>query len=279
MNKTQPCIPELKYRLLLLDIDGTLRPQKCTRIPLENVEEVQRIRRLGVQTAIATGRGRNSVPDAMLNGLSPDFWICAEGAQILTEDGKELFASRMSQACMDALLGFADQRNFPLGFSFDDGLYFYRSFSYIEARNRAFGMPNTDKDCPNRNRHLQGMPFSAVAFPTQEDIQFFTSKYKDLGLRFAYFNIQADDGRIGCDILRPDQDKANALDFLCRYLHIPTTSTVAAGDGYNDIGMLKAAGLSYAMNHSLPEVKKAANRIPSPQGYEIANMCWEIWPV
>ena len=180
---------------------------------------------------------------------------------------------------MDALLGFADQRNFPLGFSFDDGLYFYRSFSYIEARNRAFGMPNTDKDCPNRNRHLQGMPFSAVAFPTQEDIQFFTSKYKDLGLRFAYFNIQADDGRIGCDILRPDQDKANALDFLCRYLHIPATSTVAAGDGYNDIGMLKAAGLSYAMNHSLPEVKKAANRIPSPQGYEIANMCREIWPV
>ena len=75
MNKTQSCIPELKYRLLLLDIDGTLRPQKCTRIPLENVEEVQRIRRLGVQTAIATGRGRNSVPDAMLNGLSPDFWI------------------------------------------------------------------------------------------------------------------------------------------------------------------------------------------------------------
>ena len=279
MNKTQSCIPELKYRLLLLDIDGTLRPQKCTRIPLENVEEVQRIRRLGVQTAIATGRGRNSVPDAMLNGLSPDFWICAAGAQILTQDGKELFASRMSQTCMETLLCFADQRDFPLGFSFDDGLYFYRGFSYIEARNRAFGIPSTDRDCPNRDRHRKGMPFSAVAFPTQEDIQFFTSKHRDLGLRFAYFNVQTDDGRVGCDILRPDQDKANALDFLCRYLHISTASAAAAGDGFNDIGMLKAAGLSYAMNHSLPEVKKAADRIPSPQGYEIANMCREIWPV
>ena len=48
----------MKYKLLLLDIDGTLRPGSCERVPKENAEAVCAVQKAGVKIAIATGRGR-----------------------------------------------------------------------------------------------------------------------------------------------------------------------------------------------------------------------------
>ena len=43
----------MHYKLLLLDIDGTLRPDSCERIPRENAEAVNAVQRAGVKIAIA----------------------------------------------------------------------------------------------------------------------------------------------------------------------------------------------------------------------------------
>lgn len=51
----------MKYKLLLLDIDGTLRPGSCERVPKENAEAVCAVQKAGVKIAIATGRGRIGV--------------------------------------------------------------------------------------------------------------------------------------------------------------------------------------------------------------------------
>ena len=45
----------MKYKLLLLDIDGTLRPGSCERVPKENAEAVCAVQKAGVKIAIATG--------------------------------------------------------------------------------------------------------------------------------------------------------------------------------------------------------------------------------
>lgn len=50
----------MKYKLLLLDIDGTLRPGSCERVPKENAEAVCAVQKAGVKIAIATGRGASA---------------------------------------------------------------------------------------------------------------------------------------------------------------------------------------------------------------------------
>ena len=67
-------------KLLLLDIDGTLRPDGCSTIPAENVAAIKAVQKLGVKVAIATGRSRAGVSPEMLAGLRPDAWICAGAA-------------------------------------------------------------------------------------------------------------------------------------------------------------------------------------------------------
>ena len=69
----------MKYKLLLLDIDGTLRPGSCERVPKENAEAVCAVQKAGVKIAIATGRGRIGVGKGLLRSIRPDYWVCAAG--------------------------------------------------------------------------------------------------------------------------------------------------------------------------------------------------------
>lgn len=63
--------------LLVLDIDGTLRPHGEPRVPKENVDALRTVQKAGVKLVIATGRCRAEIPAKMLRGIRPDYWICA----------------------------------------------------------------------------------------------------------------------------------------------------------------------------------------------------------
>ena len=80
----------MKYKLLLLDIDGTLRPDSCERVPKENAEAVCTVQKAGVKIAIATGRGRIGVGKGLLRSIRPDYWVCAGGAQLVDYKGAGL---------------------------------------------------------------------------------------------------------------------------------------------------------------------------------------------
>lgn len=56
-------------------------------------------------------------------------------------------------------------------------------------------------------------------------------------------------------------DKANAILELQAKTGIPKDRTIAFGDGLNDLGMLKAAGISVAMGNAVPEVKAVAKYV------------------
>ena len=70
----------MQYRLLTLDIDGTLRPSGERVVPQQNVEAVRAVQRAGVKVAIATGRCRMGIPDKMLGrGPSRLLDLCGGG--------------------------------------------------------------------------------------------------------------------------------------------------------------------------------------------------------
>ena len=58
----------------------------------------------------------------------------------------------------------------------------------------------------------------------------------------------------------PEAEK-KTLDYLCGLLGIRQEEVMAFGDNDNDIGMMLAAGISYAVETAVPKVKEAAGRI------------------
>jgi 5-amino-6-(5-phospho-D-ribitylamino)uracil phosphatase len=63
----------------------------------------------------------------------------------------------------------------------------------------------------------------------------------------------------GFDVVRPNVNKGTALIWLAEHFGISIGETMAIGDNYNDIDMLKTAALGVAMGNAAPEVKEAAD--------------------
>ena len=56
-------------------------------------------------------------------------------------------------------------------------------------------------------------------------------------------------------------DKAHGMRWLSEYLGIPIRDTVAFGDGMNDMGMIRAAGVGVAMGNGVEALKSAADLV------------------
>ena len=71
-------------------------------------------------------------------------------------------------------------------------------------------------------------------------------------------------------------DKGRALAYLCKKYDIQPEHVLAIGDGPNDIGMLKFAGLGVAMGNAFDVVKDAADAVaPSNDADGVAHTLWK----
>jgi phosphoglycolate phosphatase (TIGR01487 family) len=80
------------------------------------------------------------------------------------------------------------------------------------------------------------------------------------------------DSGFAIHIKNPDVNKGNALRKLASIMKISTAEIAAVGDGLNDIEMLKAAGVSFAVANSNELVKNASAHVTSePYGRGVAE--------
>ena len=265
----------MNYKLLLLDIDGTLRPDGYERIPRENADAVNAVQRLGVKIAIATGRGRTGVGKGLLRSVKPDYWVCAGGAQLLDGKGNELALHRLTNEEMYALVDFFEDYELPLRFTFHDANYAYLGYDTFMAREKAKNLHNNIVDGEDQDHHLVEMPFGAFGFAPRERAEQFQQKYGYLGLQFLY----SYPGSNGCDISQAGVDKGRGLCELAQFAGLTPADCVAVGDGDNDVSMLKAAGLGISMVNGSTAAKAAADRVgPDATPFGVAELCRRLWP-
>lgn len=265
----------MNYKLLLLDIDGTLRPDGCERIPRENAEAVNAVQRAGVKIAIATGRGRTGVGKGLLRSIRPDYWLCAGGAQLLDAKGNDLALHRLTNEEMYALVDFFEDYELPLRFTFHDANYAYVGYETFIAREKAKNLHNNIVDGEDQDHHLVEMPFGAFGFAPRQYAPLFQQKYGHLGLQFLYSYPGCD----GCDISQAGVDKGRGLCELAGLAGLDPAACVAVGDGDNDVTMLQAAGLGIAMANGSDAAKQAADRLgPDATPFGVAELCRGLWP-
>ena len=268
----------MKYKLLLLDIDGTLRPGSCEQIPKENAAAVRAVQKAGVKIAIATGRGRTGVGKGLLRDLKPDYWVCAGGAQLVDAKGNDLALHRLTAEEMYALVDFFEDYELPLRFTFHDANYAYIDFAEFDRREKAKNLYNNIVDGEDQDRHLIDMPHSAFAAVPPEHVADFMAKYGHLNLNWMQVGAKNADGYCFYDIVRGGMDKGVGLTDLCARLDLPLEETVAAGDSANDLSMLRTAGLGVCMDNGTEDAKAAADRVIGDVREDgLAALIEELW--
>ena len=249
----------LRYRLVALDLDGTILDLKLNLDP-RDVEALGQIVFAGVTGVACTGRPfPGAQPWAERLGLDGPI-ICYQGAEIRLPDGTKVLDRGVKHDLAMEVIRFARERDLHVQAYRDDKLIVERDRPEAHEYANHAGMeinvvgdldgamgPTTPKLVivstassleellPEVRKRWEGRLNVATSVPTYLE---FTSV---------------------------ESDKASALAFLCDRLNIPQDQCVAVGDGRNDASMIEWAGLGVAVEGSPPEVVGAADRtIPGP---------------
>jgi Cof subfamily protein (haloacid dehalogenase superfamily) len=259
-NKSK--IPPDERWLIGLDIDGTLVHDDGYLSP-EVVKEVQRVRNLGHEVIVATGRSApNAIPVVRDLGIERGFLVSSNGAvtveldlqhprgfkisDVITFDPAEVLAE-LIENLPDAHFAVEDV----------DGSYrFHRPFPSHALGDQNFETPLEELMHKEVSR--------VVVLSPQPDVEEFLGLISSIGLSSVSYAIGY---TAWLDISPQGVTKASALESQRSRLGIDKSQVLVMGDGRNDIEMFQWAksggGLAFAMGQAPEEVIEAATHLTS----------------
>jgi len=245
-----------KYKMIVADLDETLISTDRTISP-KNIEFIQKAVSMGVKFVPATGRGYNSVHDTLktlgLYDKEGQYVISYNGGAITeNKDERLLYFQGITFEEAEALYKHAlpmedicihvytpDQvwvyRFFPEEYAyiasrqpcteiFDDNIDFLKGKEIVKAIYM-----NTDFD------YLKRIEAEITDLTKDMDVSFSSNRYME-------FN-------------RKGVSKGAGLQRLCDILGIDIADTIAIGDNFNDLSMIKAAGLGVGVANTIEAMK------------------------
>lgn len=137
----------------------------------------------------------------------------------------------------------------------EDDIYLYKETEYIQPYLHAEGANLTIGDL---TKTLQSNPNGAIIFSKlgseAQLINYVEENFQGrIKIRIWYTKTV-----VVSEFYSPLTSKANALQKICEYYHIPKEKIIAIGDGHNDIEMIEYAHFGIAMGNAHPELKKVA---------------------
>lgn len=273
-----------KKYIIFTDIDGTLYDSNRNCIPNSSLEALKKAKENGHKIFICTGR---PYPD-----INPDYFdlpvegfILSCGAQIIM-NSKTVFANPIPLNLLKPIIQYLVEKN--IGFSLDgiNRNYLFsdaqKVFRRFECRN--LNIPYTtdeNADILLAQNHMYSFDLCKENDLKQIlKISIYTNNTSDL-MNFVDHLPETMHGYIEestsvkhfAEITLKENSKASGIIKVLEILNKTVDSTIAIGDGYNDIDMLKFAHIGIAMGNACDELKKTADFITkdiSNNGFEYA---------
>lgn len=249
----------MKYKLLVLDVDGTLL-NKAGEITKRTLTTLRKVQQMGVRIMLASGRptyGLLPLARMLELGTYEGYILSYNGGQIISaQNGEVLFERRINPE----MLPYLEKKAKKNGFSI---------FTYNENRiitNNASDSHIVDEAFINDMEIQQDEEFSlAVDYPPCKVVLVSDDEESLVSLEHHWkrrLNGVLDVFRtedfflevVGCGI-----DKASALAAFMDKAGIRTEEVIAIGNGVADVTMLQMAGLGIAMGNAPDSVKRCVD--------------------
>lgn len=246
--------------LIALDIDGTLVHDDGFLSP-KVVEQVQRVRALGHEVVVSTGRSAGTALPVISDlGISDGFAVASNGAVTVQVDPNHHLGYQVSDVVsfdpapvLKQLISTLPNAHFAVEDL--DGTYrFHRPFPTYSLGTQNFETPLEE---------LLLHPVSRiVVLSPDHDVDEFLELMRDIGLQSVSYAIGY---TAWLDIAPKGVNKGSALEKLRQKFGISPTQVLVMGDGRNDIDMFHWAkaggGYAMAMGQAPQEVKSAATAV------------------
>ncbi|MDG0813618.1 Cof-type HAD-IIB family hydrolase [Cohnella rhizosphaerae] len=244
----------MKYKLIALDIDGTLLNDDHELTPRVK-RAVTAAASAGAEIVLCTGRGSASALSVLAQlGLSGTV-ITHNGASIVDGDSREIL--RESPIGADETARYLDlcrERgiHFDLNTAFD--IYVER---LSEDTSAMYANMLAEPILRSREDLFPERTVKISIFAPKADLDELEAHWRDW--RHELQTIRSGDYFI--DLQHREASKGTALGQWAEKRAIPRENVLAVGNYFNDIGMLQYAGYGVAMGNSPPEVKAVADAV------------------
>lgn len=248
------------YKVLALDLDGTLTDNR-KEIPPRNLNALMQAQRQGLRIVLASGR-----PTQGIRPLAKQLQLEHYGGYILAYNGAKVVDCGTGHCLHKKML---DPAIYPYLFekgcytglhiiTYHDGHIICKDSNNKYVRHSALSnrMPLREIDSFRTSfRHpvckfiIAGEPARLLALESEmaQHLQGVMSV-----MRSEPFFLE----------LLPDgTDKATTLAMLLTHIGVEAKETIACGDGFNDLDMIRYAGLGVAMENAHDSIKAAADYI------------------
>lgn len=251
----------MKYKLLVLDVDGTLL-NDTKEISKRTLAALLKVQQMGVRIVLASGRptyGLLPLAKTLELGNYGGFILSYNGCQIINAgNGEILFERRINPEMVPYLEKKARKNHFPI-FTYHDDTIITNSPDNEHIQQEAL---------LNNLRIIHEEEFSiAIDFAPckcmlvsddEQELKGLEEHWKrrlngalDVFRSESYF----------LEVVPCGIDKANSLGVLLEQLEVKREEVIAIGDGVCDVTMLQLAGMGIAMGHSQDSVKVCADYV------------------
>jgi Cof subfamily protein (haloacid dehalogenase superfamily) len=246
-------------RIFFCDLDGTLLDDDGSVHP-DSIQAFKELAERGTRIVLASGR----IP---LNMVEVCEALDLEGPQITMNGAllcspltwEVLHAHALDERAVREHLRFARERDVPAVLAYPDH---YRTENLGPLLRRDFDA-QLPEEVPDVDELARSRPFKTYLMTGAARFRELLDEATEL---FAgRYHVTSGGNDVSVELLHPRANKGHAAEALAAHLGVPMSQVAAAGDGLNDVELLRAAGVSIAMYEAPSHVQEAADHIAPPR--------------
>lgn len=266
----------MEVKCIALDLDRTTLDSQG-HLSEENRTAIGRAASAGVHVVVASGRSLDSLPAEITEIPGVRYAITSNGAAVYDLcERKCLRQFKMTPESVEDILRHTEQGRMKIEYleeteisyeAFIDGRAFAES-RYVADPVRFGAMPQAIPYIQSTRRPIEDMRTFIREHKSELDCIDLVIKSEDMKHKL-WENLQKNvwdvyitsSVRQLLEISHRDAGKESGAKFLLEYLGLTREELAAFGDGDNDSGLLKYAGIGFAVANASPECREAADEI------------------
>ncbi len=250
---------EKNYKLIVTDMDDTLL-NSFGKISNENREKIIEVQKKGIKFILASGRPTFAMREAAkeLELEKNNGYLISFNGGIITscEKNEDFFNISLSKEEIHELYDFSKKNKVHIVTYSHDEVISETNSEYIDIEIELTGMKHNKVDCFKSNVNSSAVKCIMLGEP--EYLKLVEKRLKEeMGDKYSI----AISKPFFLEVTKKGVDKGITLLKLAEKLQIKREEIICIGDSFNDISMLKIAGLSVAVSNAKEEVKEIVDFI------------------
>ena len=251
----------MKYKLLVLDVDGTLLNDE-REISKRTLAALLKVQQMGVRIVLASGRptyGLMPLAKTLELGNYGGFVLSYNGCQIIkAQNGEILFERRINPEMLPYLEKKARKNGFAIfTYHYDSLITDSPDNEYIKNEALLNNLKIIRED--EFSTAIDFAPCKCMLVSDKEKALIGLEQHWEKRLAGTLDAFRSEPYFL--EVVPCGVNKANTLGALLEHLGVTREEVIAVGDGVCDVTMLQLAGMGVAMGHSQDSVKVCADYV------------------